>query len=85
MIGEDNNRMTELNSLDIDAFNVVIGTIKSNNRHYTETTAECIILLYKILKHNDYTRTGAINSISQALKSIRISKQDIELILGDVK
>jgi hypothetical protein len=77
--------MTELSNLDIDAFNVVIHTIKTNHDHYKEIMRENIRLLYKILRKNGYTKVGTIFLIHESLKSTNITTEEIEKIIGEVK
>lgn len=75
--------MTKLNTIDIDAVHAYANVIKQQHKEMLKARQTYIQEMYKILRRNNYTRVGAINSIyvlvSETLDSmIEVRKSFIE-------
>lgn len=62
--------MTKIDPIDIDAIHTYANVIQKQHKEMLEARKSYVIEMYKILRKNNYTRTGAINSIHSLLCDI---------------
>lgn len=77
--------MAKMSSADIDGFNTMARLIRMEFTDCKKRQDEYIKSMYRILKKNDYTRTGAINTIYTTIANelnslIEVRKTHIENI-----